>query len=61
MTLKIWVFVMIIPGADGVFVELMRLVAIEFSKTILSIDILFGALILGEENGVMGQRRLERG
>ena len=52
---------MIIPGADGVFVELMRFVVIEFSKTILSIDILFGVSILGEENGVRGQRRLERG
>jgi len=28
---------------------------IEFSKTILSIDILFGVLILGEENGVRGE------
>ena len=61
MTLKIWVFVMIIPGADGVFVELMRFVVIDFSKTILSIDILFGVMIFGEENGVRGQRRLERG
>lgn len=61
MTLKVWVFVMIILGADGVSMELMRFVVIEFSKTILSIDILFGVLILGEENGVRGQQRLERG
>ena len=61
MSLKIWVFVMIIPGAHGVFMELMRFVVIEFSKTILSVNILFGVLVLGEENGVRGQRRLERG
>ena len=43
---------MIIPVADGVFVELMSCIVIWVLKDNLSIDILFGVSILGEENGV---------
>ncbi|KAK3035239.1 hypothetical protein RJ639_033873 [Escallonia herrerae] len=51
---KIWVFaVKLVDGDDdGVSIKLMRCAAIDYSVPVFSISVLFGFLILGEDNGV---------